>query len=108
MQTILAILGAGTIMSLLLFIFGLWFVNAIEHSSIVLKRRPISGSFLILSGITACLFVLITSRMITNYHAFFTIGFGMTSIFGAELILCGLFFWQSAIGQRGIVIKLLN
>ena len=106
MKIILFILGAGTIMSLLTFIFGLWFVSAIEHSTIVLKRRIILGSFLIISGIAACLFVFITDRLITHHHVFYAVGFGMTAICGAELILCGLFFCKPAFKQKKIIVKL--
>ena len=108
MQTILAILGAGTIMSLLLFIFGLWFVDAAEHSRVILKHRPVIGTILVLLGVGVISFVFVADRMIVPFHVFYMVGFGMTSIFAFELIMCGAFFWQSAIGQRGIAIRFLN
>jgi len=108
MKIILILLGAGTVMSLLTFIFGIWYTDAAEHSRVTLKHRPVVGTILVLLGVAIISFVFVANRMIMPYHVFYTVGFGMTSIFGAELILCGAFFWQSAIGQRGIVIRFLN
>jgi len=108
MKIILFILGAGTIMSLLTFILGLWAVDAAENSRIILKHRPVVGTILILLGVAIAAFVFVANRMVMPYHVFYMVGFGMTAIFGAELILCGVFFWQSAIKQRGIVLRFFN
>ena len=105
MKIILILLGAGTAMSLLLFVFGMWYLDAAEHSRVILKHRPVIGTVL---GVGVISFVFVADRMIVPFHVFYMVGFGMTSIFAFELIMCGAFFWQSAIGQRGIAIRFLN
>ena len=106
MNLILIILGFSTIAALVVFIFVLWFVDAVEHSALVLKYRAVLGSFLILLGASACGFVAVTDYLITYYHTFYVVGFGMTTIFGAELILMGIFFCKSPYGQRKMIAKL--
>jgi len=108
MKIILILLGAGTVMSLLTFVFGMWYLDAAEHSRVILKHRPVVGTVLALLGVGVISFVFVADRMIVPFHVFYMVGFGMTSIFAFELILCGAFFWQSAIGQRGIAIRFLN
>ena len=108
MKIILILLGAGTAMSLLLFVFGMWYLDAAEHSRVILKHRPVIGTILILLGVGIISFVFVANRMVMPFHVFYMVGFGMTSIFAFELILCGAFFWQSAIGQRGNAIRFLN
>lgn len=109
MNVILTMLGAGTSLSLLVFILGMWYADAVDplKSKTVLKRRPVVGTVLLLMGVAACLFVLIVSIKVNPYHVFFTVGFGMTTILGAELILGGIFFWRSPVKQREIIHKLL-
>jgi len=108
MKIILILLGAGTAMSLLTFVFGMWYLDAAEHSRVILKHRPVIGTVLVLLGVAIAAFVFVANEMIMPYHVLYLAGFGMTSIFAFELILCGAFFWQSAIGQRGIAIRFLN
>ena len=109
MKIILITLGLGTLFSLLVFIFGIWYADAADplKSKIVLKQRPVVGTVLLIVGAALCLFVLVVSIKINPYHVFFTVGFGMTAVLGAELILGGIFFWRSAIRQREIIRKLL-
>jgi len=106
MNLILVILGVGTVAALMVFVFALWFIDAVEQSEVVLKYRPVLGSFLILLGASACGFVVVMDYLIAYYHTFYMVGFGMTMVFGVELILMGIFFCKSPHGQRKIIAKL--
>ena len=65
MKIILILLGAGTAMSLLLFVFGMWYLDAAEHSRVILKHRPVVGTILVLLGVAIISFVFVVSNFVT-------------------------------------------
>ena len=64
------------------------------------------GSLLVAVGFVTCLFVYLLSIRLNLYNVFFTVGLGMTTILGMELILMGIFLCRSAVAQRIIISKI--
>ena len=107
LQMVLIILGAGTILSLIVFVFAIWFASEVEYQKVELRRMPILGYALLLSGVGLVAFVWVVNRMIVlPLNTFLTVGSGMTSILAAELIMMGIFLCRSADSQRRIISKI--